>query len=71
VLATVEAPAVVIAGEEDELITPAEAAAMAAALPDGRLVTVPNAGHLPPIEAPDPVTGALADLLDRVGGRPC
>jgi pimeloyl-ACP methyl ester carboxylesterase len=68
-------PSVVIAGSEDELVPLAEAHRMAAALPRARLITVPAAGHLTPIEAPDAVTGALAELLERagtaVGSSPC
>jgi pimeloyl-ACP methyl ester carboxylesterase len=64
-------PAVVIAGEEDELVPLPEAHAMATALPDARLVTVPKAGHLVPMEAPDEVTRALAELLQRAGSPRC
>ena len=37
------------------------------ALPRGRLVTIPRAGHLSPMEAPAEVTAVLSDLL--VGRR--
>ncbi|MFE1774777.1 alpha/beta fold hydrolase [Streptomyces sp. NPDC059008] len=66
-LRTTEVPAVVVAGEEDELVSPDEARQLAAALPHGRLVTVPRAGHLPPVEAPQRTTDALVELLDTVG----
>ena len=67
VLRAADLPSVVIAGSEDELVPHAEARRMADALPHARLITVPAAGHLTPIEAPTAVTGALAELLERAG----
>lgn len=58
-------PAVVVAGAEDELVSPAEAERLAAALPGAELVVVPGAGHLTPVEAPGAVTAAIAGLLAR------
>lgn len=66
VLRAAGVPALVVAGAEDELIDRAEAERMAAALPRGRLVVIPGAGHLAPLEAPAAVTGALLDLLAEV-----
>jgi pimeloyl-ACP methyl ester carboxylesterase len=60
-------PAVVIAGDEDELVSPEESAALAAALPYGEQVTVRKAGHLAPMEAPDAVGAALRQLIERSG----
>ncbi|WP_238412171.1 alpha/beta fold hydrolase [Saccharothrix deserti] len=59
-------PSVVIAGAQDELVPVSEADAMANALPHCRLVTIPDAGHLTPLEAPDRVTAELTDLLRSV-----
>lgn len=56
-------PAVVVMGEEDALSPLAEHQAMAEALPNGRLVTIPRAGHLSALEDPEAVSGALLDLL--------
>jgi len=39
-------PALVLAGEEDVLVHPREAAALAAGLPDARFETIPDAGHM-------------------------
>ncbi|MFI0711591.1 alpha/beta fold hydrolase [Streptomyces inhibens] len=78
VLGATTVPAVVVAGEEDELVPLEEARRMAAALPQGRLVTVAGAGHLQPLEAPEVFTGVLTRLLDDIdeqervpGGRTC
>ena len=57
-------------GEEDEITPPADAEAMAEALDAAsyvRLLTVPGAGHLAPLEKPREVAAGLADLLRRAG----
>ncbi|MEV7520902.1 alpha/beta hydrolase [Streptomyces sp. NPDC091371] len=64
VLRSTDVPALVVTGEEDELVAMEEAMSTADALPRGRLVTVPGAGHLQPLEAPDYVTDLLTTLLD-------
>ncbi|MFD9515722.1 alpha/beta fold hydrolase [Streptomyces sp. NPDC059979] len=61
-------PAVVIAGDEDVLVGAEESRRTAALLPRGRLVTLAGAGHLQPLEAPEPVTRALLELLARTAG---
>ncbi|HEY6796130.1 MAG TPA: alpha/beta fold hydrolase [Kineosporiaceae bacterium] len=65
-LVGIAVPAVVVVGEEDGLTPPAQAAALAAALPDAVLTVIPRAGHLSPLEAPDAVAAALLNLLLRV-----
>ena len=74
VLRATEAPAIVIAGNEDELVSLDQAKATASALPLGRLIVIEGAGHLPPLETPNLVADALLGLLrecfprhDRVG----
>jgi pimeloyl-ACP methyl ester carboxylesterase len=36
---------------------------MAAAIPGAKLVTIPGAGHLAPMERPKAVSGALAEFF--------
>ncbi|GAA3073007.1 alpha/beta hydrolase [Streptomyces roseofulvus] len=63
-------PALALAGEQD-LVTPAShTEAIAAELPGGELVVVPDAGHLVMLERPDAVTDALTALLARAGEGP-
>jgi pimeloyl-ACP methyl ester carboxylesterase len=63
VLKATAVPAVVIVGEEDELISEADTRATVEALPRGRLVVVPGSGHLPPLETPEAIQAELDALL--------
>jgi pimeloyl-ACP methyl ester carboxylesterase len=65
VLGSIEVPSAVVVGEHDTVTTPDSAAEMADALPDAVLVTIPDAGHLTPIEQPQAVNAALRDLFGR------
>lgn len=60
-------PSLVIVGQDDVITPPAVAATMASALPDGRLVEIPGAGHLPCLEQPIPTTRALVKFLQALG----
>ncbi len=62
-LAQIDRPALVIAGSEDTLIPASEAALLHERLPSSRLVTIPGAGHLSSLEAPDEFSAALAAFL--------
>ncbi|WP_329546535.1 alpha/beta hydrolase [Streptomyces sp. NBC_01356] len=63
-LGRVRIPALVLWGESDRIVTPAYGRALAAALPGGRFVTVPEAGHLPHLEQPAASFAALDAYLD-------
>ncbi|MGC4175182.1 alpha/beta fold hydrolase [Demequina sp.] len=63
VLRTVDAPAVVVIGENDGLVPRADAEAMAAAL-GVEPVVLTGIGHLAAFEAPDAVARALAPLFE-------
>lgn len=65
-LAQVTAPALVIAGEEDELISIDESRALAEAMPNASLVVIPRAGHLSNLEQPDAFNTALHAFLDQL-----
>jgi pimeloyl-ACP methyl ester carboxylesterase len=56
-------PTLVLVGEADTLTPPADSQAMAAAIPGARLVTVPGAGHLTPMERPGAVAAALGEFF--------
>jgi pimeloyl-ACP methyl ester carboxylesterase len=65
-LPTINVPVLVLVGEVDTLTPPADGAAMAAAIPDARLVTIPRAGHLSPLENPRAVNTALRTFIRQV-----
>jgi 3-oxoadipate enol-lactonase len=56
-------PTLVIVGDEDELTPPAQAKAMAEAIPGASLVVVRSAGHLTPLERPAETTDAILAFL--------
>jgi pimeloyl-ACP methyl ester carboxylesterase len=62
---SMEVPALVLVGEEDVLTPPAEAAELAGFLPSAKLVTLPGAGHLTPLEKPEDVKEELFLFLSR------
>ncbi|RBM14143.1 alpha/beta fold hydrolase [Streptomyces sp. PT12] len=64
-LRATDVPAVVVVGDEDELVSVDEAGQAVAALPQGRLVILPGVGHLAPLEAPEATVGILSQLLTR------
>jgi len=66
-LPDIDVPVLVIHGADDQLIPVTEAEAMAETVPDGRLVIIPNAGHLPNLEQPDAFNDAVIDFLESLG----
>jgi 3-oxoadipate enol-lactonase len=66
-LAQIAVRALVMAGEEDALIPPAEAEAMSRAIPGAELQLLAAAGHLASLEQPAAFNRALAAFLRRVG----
>ena len=62
----VRVPAVVLVGEHDRVTPPAGAVALAGALPEGRLVVIPDAGHIPMLETPEVVGGELSGFARAV-----
>jgi pimeloyl-ACP methyl ester carboxylesterase len=63
VLTRIEAPVLVIRGEHTEDFLGMVAASVAERVPNGRLETVPDAGHLAPMERPDAVADLILDFL--------
>jgi pimeloyl-ACP methyl ester carboxylesterase len=53
----------VVVGDGDTLTPPKVAEEIAGLIPGSRLVTIPNCGHLSPIEKPDAVTKALVEWI--------
>jgi 3-oxoadipate enol-lactonase len=63
-LETIDVPVLVIVGDEDVLTPTSDAIAMSSVIQGARLVTIPNAGHLAPLEQPVTVNAAIAEFLD-------
>ncbi len=57
-------PTLVIAGESDTITPLRRQDFTSALLPYGKLVVIPEAGHLPTLEQPEAVTAALEDFLN-------
>jgi pimeloyl-ACP methyl ester carboxylesterase/mannose-6-phosphate isomerase-like protein (cupin superfamily) len=69
-LGEVAAPVLVVVGGADDRTLPEHGRALAAALPDGRLVELPNVGHTIPLEAPEATAQAIIAFLDELEQRP-
>lgn len=62
-LPRMEVPALVLVGEEDTLTPPEEAKRMGKALPDARMLILPETGHLANLENPKAFRTALLGFL--------
>lgn len=60
---SIGAPALVVWGENDQILSPAGAAALQAILPDSRMIVMPGIGHLPMVEAPRAAARAYRTFL--------
>jgi pimeloyl-ACP methyl ester carboxylesterase len=54
----------VLVGEEDTATVPARSEEIAAGILGARLVRIPRAGHMSPLDAPDSVTAELRVFLE-------
>jgi proline iminopeptidase len=67
-LARVRCPTLIVHGREDP-IPLAASEAVTRALPDARLVALDDSGHVPYVEAPDDLFGAVRDFLQQTAAR--
>lgn len=63
-LKIVDVPTLIIAGQEDSLISAAETELMRANIKGSRIATIPHAGHFAPFEKPEEVGHILRQFLD-------
>jgi pimeloyl-ACP methyl ester carboxylesterase len=63
VVASLQAPLLVVVGDQDALIAPQEAQALAASAPDGCAVVLDGTGHLPSLQQPDRFNAELLGFL--------
>jgi 3-oxoadipate enol-lactonase len=65
-LPNIETPALVIVGEDDGISTPEEMQTIADAMPNARLEVISEAGHMSPLENPEPVNAAIREFLQTI-----
>lgn len=63
-LAKIAVPTLVIVGEHDAITPPEGAHKMASAIPGARIVTIPDAGHMPNLEQPERFNAAVQEFLN-------
>jgi pimeloyl-ACP methyl ester carboxylesterase len=66
--ASIAHPALVVQGARDRVVPPRAAAEFAGAMPRGRLILLPRAGHVPMLDAPAEVAGAAMPFLREGSG---
>lgn len=59
-------PALIVAGEEDQIVDLEEAKHMALAFPNAKFLSIPDACHMPMFENPSVLANGLMDLIRRV-----
>ena len=64
-MAAIRCPTLIGVGSDDDWASVEQHRAMAAGIAGARLVIFEQAGHMTPVEAPDQVTAALRDWLER------
>jgi non-heme chloroperoxidase len=62
-IATIQLPTTVIVGSRDTLTLPLKSDEMVATIPGARLVTLPDRGHMLPLEDPDAVTDEIVRAI--------
>lgn len=65
-LAGVTAPTLILFGAHDRVVPQANAALLAASLPDARVEILPDAGHFFPFETPDAASAAVIQFLKGI-----
>jgi pimeloyl-ACP methyl ester carboxylesterase len=66
-LPTVTVPTLVLTGDQDQMVPPANSDTLVEALPDARKVVIADAGHVVFTDQPEAVTKAMLEFLDGVG----
>ena len=64
-LATLPVPTLLIWGDHDPLAGPDVGRDLTTRMPDARITVIPDAGHIPHLDQPEPVAAALNDFLSQ------
>jgi pimeloyl-ACP methyl ester carboxylesterase len=59
----VRVPVLVITGDDDQIVPTEQSIRLAGELPNAQLVVVPNCGHVPHEECPQPFLAAVSSFL--------
>lgn len=65
-LAAITVPVLVLHGEQDQLMPLAVGEELASQIPGARMVSIPNAGHVSPMENPEAVNAAIREFLTPI-----
>jgi pimeloyl-ACP methyl ester carboxylesterase len=66
-LPSLQAPTLVLCGEDDGMVPPDNSRDIALRIPDSKLVLIPQCGHLPMLEKPGEVATEVFAFIDRLG----
>jgi pimeloyl-ACP methyl ester carboxylesterase len=64
-LVTLPVPTLFICGDHDPLASPDVARQLSTGMPDAHLTVIPDAGHIPHLDQPEPVAAALNEFLSH------
>ncbi|MCA9109840.1 MAG: alpha/beta fold hydrolase, partial [Planctomycetaceae bacterium] len=65
-LPSIDLPTLIIVGEHDAISPPSEMREIANALPHATFVEIKEAGHMAPLERPEPVNAAIEHFLETL-----
>lgn len=65
----IKSSTLIIAGEQDPSMPPAQAQVMLERISGSELVVIPNASHIPPLEQPEDFRRAVEEFLRRLDSR--
>jgi pimeloyl-ACP methyl ester carboxylesterase len=65
----VKLPSLVVSGDHDWSVPLGSSVRLAEALPGARLVVIPDCGHVPQQECPEPFLGAVGAFLGELAGQ--
>lgn len=65
----IKTPTLIVWGEKDRVLSPENAKVFKKYIPDSRVVTFPNAGHIPMIEIPEESGAVVVKFIEEVSAR--
>jgi len=65
----IQLPSLVISGDDDRIVPLSSSVRLAEELPSARLVVIPDCGHVPHEECPEPFLGAVEAFLGELAGQ--